>query len=48
MADLHKTPIPPRKEQTDAPDWAFVAFLILITAIAAIVTLIQIYMQNPK
>jgi hypothetical protein len=48
MADLHKTIIPQRKEQIDARDWAFVAFIIIIIAIAAMTTLIQIYMQSPK
>jgi hypothetical protein len=48
MADLHRTIIPPHKEQIDARDWAFVAFVIIITAIAATATLIQIYMQNPR
>jgi hypothetical protein len=48
MADLHKTIIPPHKEQIDARDGAFVAFVIIITAIAATATLIQIYMQNPR
>jgi hypothetical protein len=36
------------KEQVGIADVAFVAFLILITVIAATLTLLQIYMQNPK
>jgi hypothetical protein len=36
------------KEQVGFADWAFVAFLILITAIAGTLTLLQIYLQNPK
>jgi len=36
------------KEKIGFADVAFVAFLILITAIAATLTLLQIYMQNPK
>jgi len=35
-------------EQVGAADWAFVAFLILITAIATVLVFIQIYLQNPK
>jgi hypothetical protein len=47
MVDLHKTS-DLRKEQVGAADWVFVAFLIIITAIAAILTLTQIYLQNPQ
>jgi hypothetical protein len=36
------------KEQGGFADLAFVAFLVVITAIAATLTLLQIYMQNPK
>jgi hypothetical protein len=36
------------KEQVGIADVAFVAFLILITATAVALTLLQIYMQNPK
>ena len=36
------------KEQVGFADLAFVAFLVVITAIAATLTLLQIYMQNPK
>jgi len=38
----------PRKGQVGAADWAFVAFLIIITIIAAALTVGQIYLQNPK
>jgi hypothetical protein len=36
------------KEQVGVADVAFVAFLILITTIAGTLTLLQIYLQNPK
>jgi hypothetical protein len=36
-----------RKEQVGAADWGFVAFVIIITAIAVTLTLSQIYLQNP-
>jgi hypothetical protein len=36
------------KEQAEAPDWGFVAFVIVIFAIAVTLTLTQIYLQNPK
>jgi len=36
------------KEQAGASDWGFVAFVIVITALAFALTLIQIYLQNPK
>ena len=35
-----------RNEQVGAADWGFVAFVIIITAIANL-TLSQIYLQNP-
>jgi len=44
MAETRK----PRKKQVGAADWAFVAFLIIITVIAAALTLGQIYLQNPR
>jgi len=44
MADLRE----PRKEQLDAADWSFLAFLVIITVIAAALTLGQIYLQNPR
>jgi hypothetical protein len=39
---------PEHKEQDGAADWAFVGFIVLITVIATMLVLIQIYMQNPK
>jgi len=48
MTDLHETNNPPRKEQVGTADLAFVAFIIIITAIAVMLTLTQIYMQNPR
>jgi hypothetical protein len=36
------------RKQVGVADVAFVAFLILITAIAGTLTLLQIYLQNPK
>jgi hypothetical protein len=36
------------EKQIGFADVAFVAFLILITAIAGTLTLLQIYLQNPK
>jgi hypothetical protein len=36
------------KEEVGFADFAFVAFLVVITAIAATLTLLQIYLQNPK
>jgi hypothetical protein len=41
-------PREPRKEQVGTADWAFVAFLIIITVIAAALTLGQIYLQKPQ
>jgi hypothetical protein len=37
-----------REEHVGAADWAFVAFLVLITVIATVLVLVQIYLQNPK
>ena len=48
MADLHGTSNPQPKERVNAADWAFVAYIIIITAIAVMLTLLQIYLQNPK
>jgi hypothetical protein len=48
MADLHGTGNPQSKERVNSADLAFVAFIIIITAIAVMLTLIQIYLQNPK
>ena len=48
MADLHGTSNRQPKERVNAADLAFVAFIIIITAIAVLLTLTQIYLQNPK
>ena len=48
MSDLQGTSDPKHKEQVGAADWAFVAFVIIITAIAVGLTCVQIYMQNPR
>jgi hypothetical protein len=48
MSDLQARTGPQRKEQVGAADWGFVAFVIVITAIAVALTLAQIYLQNPK
>jgi len=36
------------EEQVGFADWGFVAFLVVITVIAGTLTLLQIYLQNPK
>jgi hypothetical protein len=43
MVDLHKMSNPQREHTAD---WGFVAFLVVITAIAVIVPSILIYMQK--
>jgi hypothetical protein len=43
-----ETNSPQHKEQVGTADWAFVAFLVLITAIATVLVVMQIYLQNPK
>jgi hypothetical protein len=48
MADLHDTANPRRKEKVNTADLAFVAFVVIITAIAVMLTLTQIYLQNPR
>jgi hypothetical protein len=48
MPDLQGTSSQQHKEQAGPADWGFVAFVIIITAIALTLTLIQIYLQNPK
>jgi hypothetical protein len=48
MSDLQGTSNTQRKEQVGIADLAFVAFIIIITAIAVMRTLTQIYLQNPK
>jgi hypothetical protein len=45
MIDLHETSNP---QPVGAADLAFVAYVVIITAIAVMVTLIQIYLQNPR
>ena len=44
----HETANQQRKEQVNTADLAFVAFIIIITAIAVLLTCAQIYMQNPR
>jgi hypothetical protein len=48
MADLHETANPQSKEQISKADLAFVAFVVIITAIPIVLTLTQIYLQNPR
>jgi hypothetical protein len=48
MTNLHESGNPQRKDQVGAADWAFVAYVVIITAIAVMLTLTQIYMQNPR
>jgi hypothetical protein len=48
MADLHKTANLQSKERVNAADFAFVAFVVIITAIPVLLTLTQIYLQNPR
>lgn len=48
MSDLQGASHPQRKEQIGIADLAFVAFIIIITATAVILTLTQTYLQNPK
>ena len=48
MSDLQQTNNPQRKEPLGIADYAFVAFIIIITANAVLLTLIQIYLQNPR
>jgi hypothetical protein len=37
-----------RKEQVNTTDLAFVAFVVIITAIAVLLTLGRIYLQSPS
>ncbi len=46
MSDLQARGGPP-KEKAGPTDLAFVAFVVIITAIAVILTLAKIYLQNP-
>jgi hypothetical protein len=48
MSDLQVTSKPQRKEQVGTADLAFVAYIVIITALAVMLTLTQIYLQNPK
>jgi hypothetical protein len=48
MADLHKAANLQSKERVNAADFAFVAFVVIITAIPVLLTLTQIYLQNPR
>jgi hypothetical protein len=48
MADLPATKSSDRSEQINTADLAFVAFVIIIAAIAVVLTGAQIYMQNPR
>ena len=48
MTNLHETGNPQRKEQVGTADLAFVAYVVIITAIAVMLTLTQIYLQNPR
>jgi hypothetical protein len=48
MTDLHETSNPQRKEPVGTADLAFVAYVVIIMAIAVMVTWIQIYLQNPR
>ena len=48
MSDLQGASYRQRKEQIGIADLAFVAFIIIITATAVILTLTQTYLQNPK
>jgi hypothetical protein len=48
MANLHDMANPQRKEKVNTADLAFVVFVVIITAIAVLLTLTQIYLQNPR
>ena len=48
MSDLQARGSPQRKEKVGPADLAFVAFIVIITAIAVMLTLTQIYLQNPR
>jgi hypothetical protein len=48
MSNLQGTSNPQRKEQVGAADWGFIAFVIIIFAIAVGLTCVQIHMQNPR
>ena len=48
MSDLQLRGSSQRKEKVGPADLAFVAFVVIITVIAVMLTLIQIYLQNPR
>jgi hypothetical protein len=48
MSDSQVKISPQHKEQVGMADWAFVAYVIIILAIAVGLTCVQIYMQNPR
>ena len=48
MANLQETANLQGKEQVNAADFAFVGFVVIITAIPVLLTLTQIYLQNPR
>jgi hypothetical protein len=47
MSDVQGTSNPHGKERSGTADWGFVAFIIVISAIAVTLTCAQIYLQNP-
>jgi len=48
FAKSHETANRRPKEKVKIADLAFVAFVVIITVIAVMLTLIQIYLQNPR
>ena len=48
MAGLQETSNPRRKEKVGTADLAFVGFIIIITAIAVMLTLVQIYLSKSQ
>ena len=48
MANLQETANLQGKERVNAADFAFVVFVVIITAIPVLLTLTQIYLQNPR
>jgi hypothetical protein len=47
MSDLQARVARRAKKKVGPADWGFVAFVIIITAIAVMLTLGKIYFQNP-
>ena len=47
MSDLQATGSSQGKEKVGPADLAFVAYVVIITAIAVMLTLTKIYFQNP-